>query len=59
MTLGNLSTTATNMQWFMSSDFQANPTAPVTTLYVSMATGDTGPATFEYGTIVVSNGIRN
>ena len=59
MTLRNLSTTATNMQWFMSSDFQANPTAPVTTLYVSMATGDTGPATFEYGTIVVSNGIRN
>lgn len=61
MTLANLSTTTTNMQWFMSSDFQApnDPTAPVTTLFVSAATGDTGPTTFEYGTIIVENGIRN
>jgi hypothetical protein len=61
MTLANLSTTSTNMQWFMSSNFQSpsDPTAPVTTLFVSAATGDTGPTTFEYGTIVVSNGVRN
>jgi len=61
MTLANLSTTPTNMQWFMSSDFQspADATAPVTTLYISAAVSATGAPTFEYGTIIVSNGIRN
>jgi len=60
LTLANLSNTTTNMQWFMSSDFQlpSNLAAPVTTLYISAATG-TGTPTFEYGTIIVSNGIRN
>ena len=61
MTLANLSTAPTNMQWFMSSDFQSptDATAPVTTLYVSTGVSATGAPTFEYGTIVVSNGIRN
>jgi len=61
MTLANLSTTPGNMQWFMSSDFQspADPSAPVTTFYVSSAASATGSPTFEYGTIIVSNGIRN
>lgn len=61
MTLVNLSSTTANMQWFMSSDFHSptDPAAPATTLYVSAATSATGAPTFEYGTIIVSNGIRN
>ena len=61
MTLADLSTAPTNMQWFMSSDFQSpsDPAAPVTTLYISAAASATGTPTFEYGTIIVSNGIRN
>jgi serine protease AprX len=61
MTLADLSTAPTNMQWFMSSDFQSpsDPTAPVTTFYISAAASATGAPTFEYGTIIVSNGIRN
>jgi len=61
MTLADLSTAPTNMQWFMSSDFHSpsDPAAPVTTLYISAAASATGTPTFEYGTIIVSNGIRN
>jgi serine protease AprX len=61
MTLKDLSTAPGNMQWFMSSDFQSpsDSAAPVTTLYVSAAVSATGTPTFEYGTIIVSNGIRN
>jgi serine protease AprX len=61
MTLKDLSTAPTNMQWFMSSDFQSptDTTAPVTTLYISAAASATGAPSFEYGTIIVENGIRN
>lgn len=61
MTLKDLSMAPGNMQWFMSSDFQSpsDPAGPVTTLYTSVGASATGTPTFEYGTIIVSNGIRN
>lgn len=61
MTLADLSTTPTNMQWYMGSAFRSpsEPTALVTTLYISAAVNAASAPTFEYGTIVVTNGIQN
>src|SRR5436853_871694 len=61
LTLADLSTTATNMEWLQESDFKlpGDPNAPTTTLYVSAAIDGAGTQTFSYGTIVLQNNIRN
>jgi Subtilase family. len=61
MTLADLSTTTTNMEWLQESDFKlpGDPNAPTTTLYVSTAIDGAGTQTFSYGTIVLQNNIRN
>lgn len=61
MTLADLSTTTANMEWLQESDFKSpsDPNAPTTTLYVTAAVDGLGTQTFEYGTIVVENSIRN
>jgi serine protease AprX len=61
LTLADLSTTTTNMEWLQESDFKlpGDPNAPTTTLYVSTAIDGAGTQTFSYGTIVLQNNIRN
>lgn len=61
MTLADLSTTTTNMEWLQESDFKlpGDPNAPTTTLYVSTAIDGAGTQTFSYGTIVLQNNVRN
>lgn len=61
MTLADLSTTTTNMEWLQESDFKspADPNAATTTLYVTTSIDGVGAPTFNYGTIVVQNSVRN
>jgi serine protease AprX len=61
LTLADLSTTTTNMEWLQESDFKlpGDPNAPATTLYVSTSVDGAGTQTFSYGKIVVQNNVRN
>ncbi|HJQ27534.1 MAG TPA: S8 family serine peptidase [Blastocatellia bacterium] len=58
LTLADLSTTTTNMEWIQESNFQQSGSAMTTTLYVSAAIDGAGTQTFSYGTIVTQNNVN-